>query len=120
MNTGVFLVIVAVGLSALVQIFTDPRITREFVAKSLVALAIYAAHVALGIGVVLYLASLGPKAAVGAAIAAFGWIGLGGLGLVRFAPRLKEPPRVLMQFGIPDLICLAMIAGGIGAAIGLI
>lgn len=119
MNYGLFLVVVAVGLSALVQICTDPRITKEFAAKSLVALAVYTAHVAVGIVVVMVLLPHGPDAAIGVTVAFFGWVGLGGLGLVRFAPRLREPPRLLMQFGIADAVFLAMIAGGLAAAAGL-
>ncbi len=34
-----FFAVIAVGFSAFVRIFTDPGITRKFVAKSLVALA---------------------------------------------------------------------------------
>jgi len=47
-----------------------------------------------------------------------GWIGLGVLGLIRFAPRLREPPRWLMHVGLIDIVCVLMIGGGLGAALG--
>jgi hypothetical protein len=120
MSSGVLIVVIAAGLSALVQIFTDPRITKVFVVKSLVALAVYAAHIAIGGAVMVYLIPHRPEAAVGAIVAFLGWVGLGMLGLIRFAPRLREPPRMLLQFGIADGICLAMIAGGVASAAGLL
>jgi hypothetical protein len=121
MNVGVLLMVVSIGLSAVVQIFTDPRITKEFAYKSLIALAVYAAHIAIGTMVLLFLLphAKSPYTPVGATVAILGWIGLGALGLVRFAPRLREPPRFLLQVGIADAVFLAMIAGGIAAAAGL-
>ena len=62
----------------------------------------------------------GPDDALGATAAFLGWVGFGMLGLIRFAPRLREPPRWLMQVGIADLICLALVGGGIASATGLI
>jgi hypothetical protein len=115
---GLLLMVVAVGVSAIVQIFTDPRITGTFIAKSLVALAVYAGHVAVGIVVMVYLLPRGPDAAIGVPVAFLGWVGLGALGLIRFAPRLREPPRFLLRFGLPDLLCLALIAFGILHASG--
>jgi hypothetical protein len=117
---GLLIVVLAVGVSAVVQIFTDPRITKPFLGKSLVALAVYAAHIAVGGGAMILLLPQGPDAAVGVTVAFLGWVGLGMLGLIRFAPRLREPPPLLMQFGIADAICLVMIAGGIASAAGLI
>jgi len=115
-----FLLAVAVAASALVQIFTDPRITRRFVATSLVALLVYAVHIGVGMLVMVFLLPWGPDAAPGATIAILGWIGLGGLGLVRFAPRLREPPAMLMRFGPVDAVFLLMIAGGIVWAVGAV
>jgi hypothetical protein len=120
MSYGLIAIVIAVGLSALIQIFTDPRITGEFIWKSLVALAVYAAHVAVGIVVMVYLVPWGPDAALGVVAAFLGWVGLGMLGLIRFAPRTREPPRLLMHVGIADVVCLVMIAGGIASATGLI
>jgi hypothetical protein len=112
-----FLLAVAVAATALVQIFTDPRITPKFAAASVVALLVYAAHVGVGLLVMVYLLPWGPDAAPGVTIAILGWIGLGGLGLVRFAPRLREPPALLMRFGPVDALFLLMIAGGIAWAV---
>jgi hypothetical protein len=113
-----FLLAAAVAASALAQVFTDPRITARFAAASLVALAVYAVHIALGMLVLLVLLPWGPDAAPGVTLAILGWIGLGALGLLRFAPRLREPPAFLLRFGPADAVCLALVAGGIGWAVG--
>jgi hypothetical protein len=119
MMSATLLVIIAVAISAIAQICTDPRITRVFIYKSLLALGVYAVHVAVAIVVMVYLLPLGPHAALGVTLAFLGWIGFGMLGLIRFAPRTKEPPRWLMQFGVPDIVCLLLIVGGIASAFGL-
>jgi len=113
-----FLLALAVAASAIVQILTDPRITAQFVARSLLALAVYTVHVATGTVVLVWLMPWGPDAAAGATLAVLGWIGLGALGLVRFAPRLREPPAILMRFGLADAVCLLMIGGGSIWALG--
>jgi hypothetical protein len=110
--------LVAIIASSLVQIFTDPRITKAFINKSIVALLVYGAHLAVGIGVTQFLLPQGPDTAAGITVALLGWIGLGGLGLVRLAPRLREPPQVLLHFGIADGLCLMLIAGGLLQASG--
>ncbi len=110
------LIALAVAVSALAQALTDPRVTRQFVYRSLIAFAVYAVHVAIGLLVVLYLLPFRPEAAVGATMAFLGWVGLGGLGLIRFAPRLREPPRFLLRFGVADAICLLLIASGVTLA----
>ena len=107
------LAVIAVLASALVQIFTDPRITRKFLTNTMIAFVVYAAHVAIGGTVLLFLLPRGPNAAAGMTVAFLGWVGLGALGLIRFAPRVREPPRFLLHFGIPDVVCLLIIAGGI-------
>jgi hypothetical protein len=111
---------VAIAISAVVQILTDPRITKAFVHRSLLVLAVYAAHIAAGFVVIWLLLPKGPDAAVGATMAFLGWVGFGMLGLIRFAPRLREPPRWLMRLGIADLVCLALITGGVASATGLL
>jgi hypothetical protein len=113
-------IVTAIAISAIVQILTDPRITRAFVGKSLLVLAVYAVHVAAGFLVIWLLLPKGPDAALGATAAFLGWIGFGMLGLIRFAPRLREPPRWLLRVGIADLICLTLIVGGVASATGLI
>ena len=113
---AVALAVLAVGASALVQIFTDPRITRRFVARSLIAFAVYAGHVAIGFSVIMLLLPHGPESALGATLALLGWICLGALGLIRFAPRLREPPAILMHVGIADVLCLLAIIIGVLSA----
>ena len=120
MSYAILLIVIAVGFSAVVQIFTDPRITGAFIWKSLLALLIYALHGAIGFFVVFYLLPWNPDAASGAVIAIVAWIALGGLGLLRFAPRTREPPKWLMHFGIADIVCLIAIAGGIASVAGII
>jgi hypothetical protein len=120
LNFTILLAVLAVGFSACVQIFTDPRITGAFVWKSLLALAIYCLHGAIGFFVMAYLLPWNPSAAAGAVTAIVGWIALGGLGLVRLAPRTREPPRWLMHFGFADIVCVLAIAGGIANVAGLI
>jgi hypothetical protein len=118
-DSGLFLAILAVGLAAVVQVLTDPRITRRFILRSLAAFGVYAAHVSLGLAVVFLLLPQGPGAAAGVTLLLLGWIGLGALGLVRFAPRLREPPAVLARFGIADALCLLAMLCGILAAYGV-
>ena len=122
MFEGLTLTIITVMLAALVQTLTDPRITRAFIRKTLVAIAVYAAHVAIGIALPFVLIKIGrgPHAVYGVLVAYLGWIGLGVLGLIRFVPRLREPPAILLHFGYADAVCLAAIAGGVAAATGLI
>ncbi len=116
---ALFTAVLAVAASALVQIFTDPRITGQFVAKSLLALAVYALHIAIGLLVVVFLLPHGPDAAMGVTTAVLGWIGLGALDLIRFAPRLREPPAILLRFGLGDAVCLLVIATGVLSAFGI-
>lgn len=118
MSTAVILLLLlSIALSGAVQIFTDPRITRKFVRKSVIAIAVYAAHIALGALVLFVLIPHGPNAALGVTLAFVGWVGLGVLGLIRFAPRLRTPPSALLHFGFADALCLLAIGAGIVSAI---
>jgi hypothetical protein len=103
------------------QMMTDPRITRQFIRKTMVCVAIYLVHTAIGIGLLFLLIRVGrgPNAIVGVLTAFVGWILLGVLGLIRFVPRLREPPRWLMHVGIADAVCLLVIAAGIAMTFGL-
>ena len=115
-----FLLVLMIAISAIAQCLTDPRITREFIYKSLLAMVIYAVHCAAGFTAIWWLLPKGPDAALGATAALVGWIGFGGLGLIRFVPRLREPPRWLMHVGLADVVCLVLIVGGVASATGLI
>jgi hypothetical protein len=42
-----------------------------------------------------------------------GWLGLGGLSLMRYARGPQTRPRWLMHFGVADLIFLLMITAGL-------
>ena len=100
-------------VSALVQVLFDPRITRRFIQDSVWSLLAYGIYVGLGLAAAWAWLPMGPDAVVGTVLAIVGWIGLGGLGLVRLAPRLREPPAFLAQFGIADLVGLAALAAGL-------
>jgi len=103
------------------QMLTDPRITRQFIRKTMVCVAVYLVYAAIGIGFLFMLIRVGrgSNAVVGILAAFVGWICLGVLGLIRFVPRLREPPRWLMHVGIADVICLLVIAAGIAMTFGL-
>ena len=117
---AVVLLVAAIAIAATVQIGADPHIGRAFVHRSLLVLALYAAFAAVGFMLMWFLLPKGPDAALGATAAFLGWLGFGMLGLIRFAPRLREPPRWLMRVGIADLLCLALLAGGVASATGLL
>lgn len=104
---------ILVLVSAIVQILVDPRITRKFITNSVLALLIYAVYVGVGLALALALLPHGPDAAAGATLTILGWIGLGGLGLIRMAPRLRDPPAVLAKFGVADIACLAVMSAGL-------
>jgi hypothetical protein len=91
----VVLIYAAIAFSAIVQICTHPRITKAFIWKSLLALAVFAVHCGIGFLVlVLLIFAEGHRSnasALGGIVAWLGWLGLGTLGLVRFAPRTIEP-----------------------------
>ena len=117
---AILALVLAVGVSAIVQILTDPRVTPGFISKGLLALIVYVVHCATGFAAIWLLLPKGPAAALGVTAAFFGWIGLGMLDLIRFVPRLREPPAWVMRVGIADLACLALIVGGTASASGWI
>jgi hypothetical protein len=113
---------VLVAMMLALQMMSDPRVTREFIRKTMVWVGVYLVHTAIGIGFLFLLIRVGrgPNAIAGVLAAFVGWILLGVLMLIRFVPRLREPPRWLMHVGVADILCLAVIAGGVAAAFGLI
>lgn len=120
MGYATLVVVIAVGFSACAQILTDPRISARFIWKSLIAIALYAVHVAVGIGVMVFLLPSNRNAAAAGATAIVGWIALGGLGLLRYSPRLHEPPRWPMHFGIADILCLCAVGWGVADYAGIL
>lgn len=118
-DAALLIVVIGLALASVVQAVTDPRISRDFLRRSLVALAFYAVHTAVGIVLLIFVVPQ-DVAPWGLGVALVGWLGLGALGLIRMAPRLREPPRRLMRFGAVDVACLAMVAVGLAAATGLL
>jgi hypothetical protein len=109
-----------IALSAGAQLLTDPRLNRKFVYRSLLALLLFAGHCTIGGLVFFWLLPHPPEAVLGVMAGFSGWLGLGMLGLLRLAPRTREPPRWLLHVGIADLVCLAVIAAGIASVLGWI
>jgi hypothetical protein len=113
---------IGVLLSMLIamQLMSDPRITRAFIRKTMVGVIVYLTYTAVGIGFLFLLIRVahGPNAIEGVLTAFVGWILLGVIGLIRFVPRLREPPRWLMHFGIADVVCFAVVGVGLAASFG--
>jgi hypothetical protein len=113
-------------LSASIQIKIDPRIDRTFVWKSLLALGVFAVHCLIGFGVISLLGFVlatpdQRDAMVGFVIGAwFGWLGLGAIGLMRYAPRTTEPPKWMMKFSAVDVILLVLIAACLIGAVSVL
>jgi hypothetical protein len=109
-------------VAAAVQILTDKRITPGYWRKGFVAAALYLAYTAVAIAALVWLMPLatGPHAVDSMLIGFLGWVGLGVLGLIRFAPRLQgqAPPQFLEHVGWPDALCLIVLVGGVAAGLG--
>ncbi|HMN70522.1 MAG TPA: hypothetical protein PKA55_01500 [Rhodoblastus sp.] len=119
---GVVIVIVMALAAAIGQMLTDPRITRAFIGRTMIVVGVYILFCAIGLGFLSLLYVLGrhdDTGAFAAVIAWLGWLGLAMAGLIRLAPRTSEPPRWMTHFGAWDIVCLAMIAGGAAASLGL-
>ena len=108
-------------VAAVVQICTDPRITRQYLRKATVAVVVYIAYglIALPGLVVLIRHASGPHADATLFTAFLAWVGLGVLGLIRFTPRLQgqAPPQFLEHFGVLDVICLIVLMTCVGASL---
>ena len=115
-------VLVALGF-AVRQMRTDPRITRAFTRKSLVAAGGNLLFCALGFGIFLSLLQIagGEHAALFVFAFFLIWIAFGVIWLIRIAPRLREPPAWLMRrWSILDwCIIAAAVASVLGVALQL-
>jgi hypothetical protein len=116
LTTLVFIVATAI------QLLTDKRLTPGYWRKGSVAVVLYLAHVGVGVAALVWLMPLahGPHAVDSMLIAFLGWVGLGVLGLIRFAPRLRgqEPAQFLLHVGWPDALCIIVLVGGVAAGLG--
>jgi hypothetical protein len=125
LQTGILLLVLVAGLTSLVQALTDPRITRAFIGRSLRALGLTIAFMAVPAATLLLardrLALAEPdQVATGVVLAVLGWTGLGILLLIRTAPRLRAVPEFWLRFGPPDLALAGLVALGVGVATGLV
>ena len=113
---------VALFIVAIVQLFTDKRITRGYLRKSWISVGLYLAYTIIAIMALNLLMphAPGPHAVQSLFVAFLGWIGLGILGLIRFAPRLEgqAPPQFLEHVGAIDALFLIVLVAGVGAALG--
>jgi hypothetical protein len=116
MSIGEYGTLIAVLLAmgfALRQIRTDPRITKAFTRKTLVAVGGYLLFCALGFGIFVALIQTAGGAHAGAFVFGFFiiWIALAVVWLIRLAPRLREPPAWLMRpWSTLDRMIIAALA----------
>jgi hypothetical protein len=95
------------------------KVARQF----LLAIGVYVLHGAFGIAVLIYLRpvlSNTSAAGFGVLAALFAWFGLGLHVLFRLTPSEKAKPRWLLRFGLFDVACLPVLAGGSAVAAGFI
>src|SRR5688500_18300474 len=106
--------LLVISFAAINQIRSDPRITREFRRNSYIALVGYVVCSGLGL-LVLFALVQGPQSDLTAFAAAgfmLSWIAFGTLWLIRLAPRLLQPPRLLLRaWGVLDWSLLAIAFG---------
>jgi hypothetical protein len=112
-------VLLALGI-ALRQIRTDPRVTKAFTKKTLVAAGGYLLFCALGFGIFLALLQIAGGAHAALFVFAFFliWIAFGVIWLIRIAPRLREPPAWLMRRWSTLDWCI--IAAATGCVLGVV
>jgi hypothetical protein len=108
------LLVLVIALAAATQIRTDPRITQEFRRNSYIALVGYVVFSGVGL-LVLFALVRGPGGDLTAFAGAgfmLSWIALGTLWLIRLAPRLRQPPGLLLRaWGVLDWLLIALALG---------
>ena len=107
---GVLLVVVAAFVANLPALREQWRTDRAGSMKTIWMFGVYLLYIGLGIVVVLLLA---PKAGGAGGDKALlltgfilGFIFYGALTFMRVVPRYREPPALLMRFGIADIVLL--------------
>ncbi|ODA67894.1 hypothetical protein A7A08_01061 [Methyloligella halotolerans] len=111
---GILIAVLAVLIINIPAVLKQWREDRPGFIKTAWMLVLYIAYV--GVGIWLFLEVLGPAGsartrvylAVGFSLA---WIAYGGLQLLRYVPRYREPPQFLMKPGALDVALLATIFG---------
>jgi hypothetical protein len=110
------LVVVAALAGLIPALRAQWREDRPGFIKTLWMFGLYALYVGVGIALTLWLAPREPSTpdkALGLLGFSLAWIFYGALTLTRAVPRYREPPHWLMHFGIPDLILLGTMLGGL-------
>lgn len=126
LKIGTLLIAVIAALINLVQVLTDPRITRAFIMRTFHAIGLYVLFLSVPALPFLLLGGTVPvsgtpeRAALGVVLALVAWFGLGLLLLLRTAPRLQPPPAFWLRFGVVDVALILMVALGVGLVAGVI
>lgn len=117
-GTGLWLAAILIALYAALRFVSRPQFRWTFFSGTMVAILVYAAHIVLGVIVLMLAIDHDRQGTGGYAIAFAGWFALGLLDLVRKVPRNREPPAWLMRPGIADALCLIVMLVGLGLAWG--
>jgi hypothetical protein len=114
---GSILIAVAIAVSACAQSLTDPRLRARFAdaGKQTLPFGICAVHAVVAIAVLIFLLPKGSNPVRGELAALLGWLGLCALALLRFAEKPYRP-LWLLRFGLPDVVCLIVLATGLAVA----
>lgn len=116
-NWGLLILVVAIAIANLPALMHQYRTDRPNFIKTLWLVGAYAVYIALGLAVLLLLAprGAGETKALLLTGAMVGWILYGALILMRKVPRYREPPALLMRFGLIDILLLGLMLGCLAA-----
>lgn len=113
----ILIAVVAVALVAVATARTDPRINAAFTARTMTVFALYMGYCVIAVLVVFYSLRGAPVSALKAAagtVFVLAWIGFGVMWLIKFVPKLKQPPALLRRpFGPLGLAFLGAGAGSL-------
>ncbi len=115
-STGLLLAVLFVGLYAVLRFVSRPQFRWTFFSATMVAIAVYVAHLTIGAIAWLLALSHDPQGAEGYSIAFAGWFALGVLDLIRLVPRNRQLPEFLLKPGLADILCLIVIVVGLALA----
>lgn len=113
----IVIAVVAVVLVIVATARTDPRINAVFTVRTMGLFALYMGYCVIAVLIVFYIlrgAPVGMLKAAAGMVFVLAWIGFGVLWLIRYVPKLKQPPTVLKKpFGPLGLGFIAAAAAGI-------